>query len=389
MRLITVWACVQEARAQNATWLPTPGTGDFNNGANWNTGMVPTGTAAFDTSTQTNITFSAGDTGTFVDALQFNTGAPAYSFNVTSSSFLEISGTGIVNNSSNRPTLVNTGPVLSNSANGGTFFLSGATAGNAVIINQSGGFTEFAANPGTASATAGNATITNNSGGTTFFVDASTAGNATITTNSGSFTEFNDSSTASNATLITNSGGFTIFQDTATGGSARIITNAGGIFDISRTTLSGITVGSIEGAGTYDLGSKVLTVGLNNSSTEVSGTIVDGGFGGGIRGSLIKVGTGTLTLSGTNTYSGGTTISAGTLQLGAGGATGSIMGNVVDNGTLTFDRNNTVIFDGVISGTGNLTQIGSGNTILTANNTYSAGTTVSAGILQVGNGNQR
>ena len=133
MRLVTVWACVQEARAQNATWLPTPGTGDFNNGANWNTGMVPTGTAAFDTSTKTNITFSAGDTGTFVDALQFNPGAPAYSFNVTSSSFLEISGTGIVNNSSNLPTLVNTGPVPPNSANGGTFFLSGATAGNAVI----------------------------------------------------------------------------------------------------------------------------------------------------------------------------------------------------------------------------------------------------------------
>jgi hypothetical protein len=39
-------------------------------------------------------------------------------------------------------------------------------------------------------------------------------------------------------------------------------------------------------------------VGLNNLSTEVSGAIVDGEFFGGTGGSLIKVGTGTLTLSG-------------------------------------------------------------------------------------------
>ena len=56
-----------------------------------------------------------------------------------------------------------------------------------------------------------------------------------------------------------------------------------------------MTAGSIEGAGTYELGSKALTVGSNNLSTEVSGTIVDGGVGG-TGGSLIKVGTGTLTL---------------------------------------------------------------------------------------------
>ena len=40
-------------------------------------------------------------------------------------------------------------------------------------------------------------------------------------------------------------------------------------------------------------------------------------------------------LTGDNTYTGGTTISAGTLQLGNGGTTGSIVGNVTDNGALT------------------------------------------------------
>ena len=53
---------------------------------------------------------------------------------------------------------------------------------------------------------------------------------------------------------------------------------------------------------------------------------------------VLNVTQGTLILSAANTYTGGTTISAGTLQLGNGGATGSIVGDVTDNGTLAFDR---------------------------------------------------
>ena len=96
-------------------------------------------------------------------------------------------------------------------------------------------------------------------------------------------------------------------------------------------------------------------------------------------------GAGKTILTGANTYTGGTTISSGTLQLGNGGTSGSIMGGVADNGTLAFDRSDTATFAGVISGSGVVAQIGSGTTILTSDNSYSGGTTISAGTLQVGN----
>jgi autotransporter-associated beta strand protein len=115
---------------------------------------------------------------------------------------------------------------------------------------------------------------------------------------------------------------------------------------------------------------------------------------------LNKYGTGMLTIAGAASYTGGTTIFGGTLQLGNGGASGSILGDVAfcsdgtnplcDPGTnkfLAFNRSDTYSFDGAISGPGQVQQIGAGTTILTANNSYTGGTTVSAGTLQVTNNN--
>ncbi|MEG0868268.1 MAG: autotransporter-associated beta strand repeat-containing protein [Hafnia sp.] len=138
---------------------------------------------------------------------------------------------------------------------------------------------------------------------------------------------------------------------------------------------------NLAGTGDVTLGSARLT------AHALSDTVFRGVISG--SGALVKTGSGVLTLTGTNTWSGGTTISDGTLQLGDGGASGTIVGDVTDNSTLVFNRNNSMTLAGTLSGSGQVIQAGSGRTLLTGTNTFSGGTTVSAGTLQLGDGGTR
>jgi len=103
-------------------------------------------------------------------------------------------------------------------------------------------------------------------------------------------------------------------------------------------------------------------------------------------GTLTKSGLGTLTLTGTNTFTGLTTVATGTLQIGNGGSTGSIAGNIAVDSDLVFNRSGTTTYGGVISGNGNVTKLGTGSLIVTGNNLAFGTTTVAAGTLEIGNG---
>ncbi len=136
---------------------------------------------------------------------------------------------------------------------------------------------------------------------------------------------------------------------------------------------NGGTAGSVQ--GNIDNDSHLV---LDRADTWTLGGTIGGS------GSVTQAGGGTVVLTGDNHYQGGTTISAGTLQLGNGGTSGSISGNVADNGTLAFNRSDAVVFDGKVKGAGSIEQIGSGSTDLAGNSSAFSGTTiVSAGTLAV------
>ena len=139
-----------------------------------------------------------------------------------------------------------------------------------------------------------------------------------------------------------------------------------------------MTVGEISGSANSGLSGTAWTVGGRNTDAAFAG-IISGN-------SINKVGTGTWTLSGNNTYTGATTISAGALQIGDGGNTGTLgTANVTDNAALIFNRYDNVVCSNLISGSGSLAQAGSGVLTLTAANTYSGATYISAGTLALTN----
>jgi outer membrane autotransporter protein len=150
--------------------------------------------------------------------------------------------------------------------------------------------------------------------------------------------------------------------------------------DVLAVSLYGRGVWTLYDVTSYFPTATVLQFGLANNDSTPGPSQLTGNR------PLIKYGTGTLTIISDASYTGGTTIQAGTMQIGNGGTSGSIIGNVVNYGTLAFNRADIVTFPGVISGTGSVVQAGGGTTILTAASTYTGGTTIQAGTLQIGNG---
>ncbi len=140
------------------------------------------------------------------------------------------------------------------------------------------------------------------------------------------------------------------------------------------TTISGGTLtadhADLLGTGAV-ANSGVLQVGEGELENTLSGS-----------GSLVKTGTGELTLSGDNSYSGGTTIIGGTLTADHADSLGT--GAVANSGVLQVGEGE---LENTLSGSGSLVKTGTGELTLSGDNSYSGDTTIADGTLIAANVN--
>ncbi|MDR2838854.1 MAG: autotransporter domain-containing protein [Azonexus sp.] len=187
-----------------------------------------------------------------------------------------------------------------------------------------------------------------------------------------------------------------LFNDTVGAGST-LVDLVGGSFNPAALTITGNTA--------FTISNGTLTTRLTNSASadQTIAAILSGGS------TITHNGPGTLILTGDNSATGSTTINGGALQIGDGGASGSIGGSIANNGgALVFNRADALTYSKSIGGSGgevrhigagaltlggaisgantSLRQSGSGVTIITANNSYAGGTFIDSGTLQLGNG---
>ena len=229
------------AYAQNATWGANPGSGDWNTSGNWTPATVPTGTATFDTTTQTNITIS---TPTSIGTLHFNATAPQYAFTVQGAgNVFTVNGAGIVNDSAFSPSFIIQQGTGSQPQASVMDFINASGAGNASFqvggtALQGDGSLRFHD-----SSTAASAVINITRAGDADFFDSSTAANASITNHADLL--FNDSAQGGQASItnydamfingtanlaqasVQNTNGFLLFGNSATAGNATITSDPG------------------------------------------------------------------------------------------------------------------------------------------------------------------
>ena len=381
------------ARAGSATWNLNPTSSDWNTASNWTPNTVPNSPsdrATFDISNTSAVTFS---TSTQVNGIIFNPGASPYTVTVGPASLvLTISGLGIQNESGIAQNFVTENDPEGHA--GRISFANRAGAGDATFTNMGGqtsiigiGITEFHD-----LSTAERATFINYGGavdgppgspalgGAAKFYDSSTAGRAnftnyggTISVANGGLAEFWNESMAGRATFTLNpgvvNGGEAAFYDTASADRGTFIANAA-------------TVG-LRGGG--------FIVFLRSSTAGQATFIINGATNGG-RGGFVAFdetstgGTAEFTLSGN-----------GTLSITAHDAPGLSVGSIEGDGTILLgSRELTVtsdtghpIFSGKIEEApfvgGSFVKDGQATLTLTGRNTYSGGTTVTAGALVVSN----
>lgn len=176
------------------------------------------------------------------------------------------------------------------------------------------------------------------------------------------------SNTYTGTTNIT-SGSISIGGNERLSDSSALHVNAGALFDLNNNTQ---TIDQLSGSGDIAIGAGLFRVGANNASSIYTGEIR------GTSGTLEKLGTGTLTLSGNNIYQNGTIISDGSLVVSASNLPGDT--EVNGSGKLVLSAGSGT-YSGDISGTGTLRKETSSTVSLAGNNTHTGGTEIAGGVL--------
>ncbi|MGF3598783.1 fibronectin-binding autotransporter adhesin ShdA [Salmonella enterica] len=210
--------------------------------------------------------------------------------------------------------------------------------------------------------------------------DNSYSGGTTIT--GGTLTADHADSLGTGA--IANSGVFKVgegeLKNTLSGSGSLVKTGTGELTLSGDNSYSGgttiiggtLTADHADSLGTGDVGNRgVLQVGEGELENTLSGS-----------GSLVKTGTGELTLSGDNTYSGGTTITGGTLMADHADSLGT--GAIANSGVLQVGEGE---LENMLSGSGSLVKTGTGELTLSGDNSYSGATTITDGTLIAANVN--
>lgn len=293
-------------------------------------------------------------------------------FNLGDGSTLNLTGAAFTINGNGT---LNIGNATANGTTAGTVtgLVGSITNAGTINFNQSDAAYTFA------TAIAGTGAVVQNASGITFLTGANTYSGATIV----------------NAGLINFSNGGNL-------GTGRITLNGGGL--------------QWAAANTTDISGRLNALGASGGTFDTNGNDVTLASGISGIGGLTKTGAGILTLTNANSYTGETTISNGTLKLaGAGtlaGATGvsltggsavfdlstgssqsvahlsGVAGSLVALGanTLTLTDNTSQTFSGSLTGSGGgLVKQGTGTLTLSGASTYTGGTALRQGRLNLGN----
>lgn len=381
-----------------AGYLDKSGTGTLTlNGANAHTGGTRLGGGTLILGTNTAL--GLGDLAVYGAAALQAVGATSIGNNIGLGANLALTNTGNLALSGN---LSGAGTLVKNGA--GVLTLSGANSHAATQINAGGLAVGNNNALGTGALTVnGAATLAST---TSVALQNAIVLNNTLTLNGANDLTLNGLLSGATGSLLKSGAGTLTLNGantfgggaTLSGGAVNVGSNtalgSGGVTVNGAVTLSSLA-NNIALSNTFALSNALTIAGSNNLT--LSGALSGAG------GSLVKTGSGTLTLNAGNTF-GGATLNGGTIVAGANNALGTGTATVqsataLDAGAAVSLGNQFVLNDnlsvlgsqdltlaGALSGSGQLIKNGGANLTLAPQNTHSGGVLLNAGTLTLGNG---